>query len=151
MNITNESFPILWLNKVEGSLGTFRSNDEMSTSTKSAFAEKGFYFCIQLIAHDGSTYQVDSIGAKVISNPNSFKTLLWRLAGGELYKVELNLRFDGELSLDGLINAVKEILLDDYEYWDSDGQLERLVKQLDRARSIFEVINLIDKRYHGEF
>ncbi|HKK76277.1 MAG TPA: hypothetical protein VJ953_14460 [Saprospiraceae bacterium] len=143
--------PLIWINEREKSMGTFRNIDELTTATRSAFKKGGFYDGLQLVTLEGDKYIVQGAKKEYVINQGRIKTFLWKLIGGELYRVKLDLSDRSEISYSLLLASILQIVEKDEEYWDSDGLLEQFKSKARNSNSIKELVELLDEKYNGEF
>jgi hypothetical protein len=142
--------PLIWINKREKSMGSFRNMDQLTTATKSALKKGGFYDNLQLVAPNGDNFIVNGVEKEYVIDRGKLKTILWKIIGGELYRVKLNLVQKGKIDLPSLLQSVIQIIEADEEFWDSDGQLEQFLIKAHNSNSVEDLVKLLDKKYNSE-
>ena len=149
-NLTENSFPLLWVNDQEGSLGSFRNHNELSLCTRSVAKKKSFYSDSTLVSNDGNTYRVVDVDILNTVEQNSVKRAIFRIFDADTVRVKLHLENEGKIPLEDLKQRVYIRLNADNELWDSDGNLEKLIDIIRDARSVRKVVRILTKRYYNE-
>lgn len=147
----NLTYPILWINELEKSLGVFL-NEDMLTSC--APGSESFFNDLLLCCPDGTIKKVEKaikIG-RVKTPPDNYadKFLFW--IGLGLIRIKLLFSSNNEtISFLKLKDKVLALLQEDEEKWDSDGELYILIENIEDASSFSQLIEVMKNRCWPNF
>jgi hypothetical protein len=142
----NLTYPILWINESEKSLGIFLNEDQLTSCSSGS---QDFFNDLLLCCPDGTIISVEKatkIG-RVKSPPDSYieKILSWFGLG--LIRVKLSFKPNkGVVPFTDFVKKVKLLLLEDDEKWDSDGELDLLVENIEASGSFAQLIEIMKNR-----
>lgn len=147
----NLTYPILWINESEKNLGIFLNEDQLTSCSPGS---QDFFSGLLLCCPDGTMISVEKaikIG-RVKTPPDSYieKILSW--VGLGLIRVKLLFKPNKEvIPFADFVKKVILLLQEDDEKWDSDGELDLLVENIEASGSFAQLIEIMKKRCWPNF
>jgi hypothetical protein len=128
-------YPVIWISREDDAVGVFKSNEDLRSIP---IGSSKYYLTLDLYSIDQNCYKILGVEKKRSRLFKKMTSLLqFRV------RVEMDLAIKETNFASGTIKErLREIMLDNQEYWDADGMLQDRLLKLSSATTAAEIINV---------
>lgn len=137
------NYPILWINNDDESIGIFFSKEEL---THIPLGSMSLFRTMTLYSSDGKSYEITSIESS--RSTGLVQLLLNTIKFKHSVKVRIN-EVESHVDPRILSTRIENIILNNEDLWDADGEMLNTVELLRNAKSVEEVVETIIKKRHS--